>query len=321
MAEGGSVPGWEQHTWQDQVTRSAASQIGHPDAAALAHLSRALYIPRHDRKTTHLAVHDISAQYAAAKGTLPIGSTRYAVAIGVMPKPQSDGPDEITVSYDVDFEVQKDAEVVLGSVKCRAPSSSPAEVELYVILLVNIPENDTHTHREISTTEDEAAIMTTGSADEAEIFLDVTYPIIPSSTRNGIVKHPYFTFQVPDADGGSTTFQWQIHPSRNGRLRYTLVRSPAPQQEQQEPSDGDIQAVYYHIGLDDSLALLHSEGFLLFPAGQTSIGESLVVASALGMLWRLRELHRGKGKIVKAGKTSEKKSRLGSIKRLLGSKE
>ncbi|KGO70270.1 hypothetical protein PITC_020890 [Penicillium italicum] len=291
MAEGGYVNGWEQHASYDQITRSAGSQIGHPDAAALGHLSRALYIPRHDKKATHLAVHDISDQYAVAKGTLPVGSTKYAVAIGVMPKPQGDGPDDITVSYDVDFEVQKDAEAVVGLVKGRAQSSLSDEVEL-----------------EISTTEEEAAVLTTNGANETEILLNVTYPIAPSSTRNGIVTHPYFNFQVPDSKAGSTTYQWQIHPSRNGRLRYTLVRSPAPQHDQQEPSDADIQAVYYHIGLDDSLYLPHSEGILLLPAGQISAGESIVVSSALGMLWRLRELHRGKGKLAKAG---EKKSRLG----------
>ncbi|CRL24560.1 unnamed protein product [Penicillium camemberti] len=295
------LAGWDQHTSQDQLTRSAGSLIGHPDAAALAHLSRALYIPRHDRKATHLAVHDISTQYNAAKGTLPVGCTKYAVAVGVMPKPQGDGPDDITVSYDVDFNREKDEEAVVASLKCRAPSSLSAEVDLA-----------------ICTTEEEAAILTTDGANETEIFLGVTYPIPTSSTRTGIVKHAYFTFQVPDTDGGSTTYQWQIHPSRNGRLRYTLVRNPAPQEAQQEPSDNDIQAVYYHIGLDDSLWVSYSEGLLLLPSGHSSVGESIVVASALGMLWRLRELHRGKGKI---GKTSEKKSRLGSIKRVFGSKE
>lgn len=171
-----------------------------------------------------------------------------------------------------------------------------------------------HANRAICTTEEEAAILTTDGANETEIFLGVTYPIPTSSTRAGIVKHAYFTFKVPDTDGGSTTYQWQIHPSRNGRLRYTLVRNPAPQEAQQEPSDADIQAVYYHIGLDDSLWLPYSEGLLLLLTGHSSVGESFVVASALGMLWPLRELHRG-------GKTSEKKSRLGSIKRVFGSKE
>lgn len=135
------LAGWDQHTSQDQLTRSAGSLIGHPDAAALAHLSRALYIPRHDRKATHLAVHDISTQYNAAKGTLPVGCTKYAVAVGVMPKPQGDGPDDITVSYDVDFNREKDEEAVVASLKCRAPSSLSAEVDLCVPFSPNFVEN------------------------------------------------------------------------------------------------------------------------------------------------------------------------------------
>lgn len=138
MAEGGYVNGWEQYTSQNQITRSATSQIGHPDAAALAHLSHALYIPRHDRKGTHLAIHDISDQYATAKGTLPVGCTRYAVAIGVMPKPQGDGPDDTTVSYDVSFSLEKDEEAVVGLVKGRALSPPSAEVELYATLSLNL---------------------------------------------------------------------------------------------------------------------------------------------------------------------------------------
>ncbi|KAJ5971470.1 uncharacterized protein N7479_001388 [Penicillium vulpinum] len=286
MAES-SVPGWEQYTSRNQITRSAASKIGHPDAAALTHLSRALYIPRHDGKTAHLDVHDMTTQYTAATGTLPIGCTQYAVAVGVMPKPRGDGTDDIHVSYNVDFNGLGDGEEVVGSVKFRAPSSS-AEIELA-----------------ISTTEDEAAVLTSGSPGATSISISTTYPISASSTRTGIVKHPYFTFKVPDGDNDPTTFQWQIHPSKHGRLRYTLVRNPVSQQE--GSSSADIQAVYYHIGLDDSFSLPHSEGMLLLPPSQSSAGESIVVASTLGMLWRLRELHRGKGKVRKAGKTSANK--------------
>ena len=130
MAEGGSVPGWEQYSSHNQITRSAASQIGHPDAAALAHLSRAVYIPRHDRNATHLAIHDISTRYAAAKGTLPIGCTKYAVAIGVMPKPQGGEPDDTTVLYDVNFNHEKEEEAVVGLVRGRKSSSPSSGVKL-----------------------------------------------------------------------------------------------------------------------------------------------------------------------------------------------
>jgi hypothetical protein len=100
-------------------------------------------------------------------------------------------------------------------------------------------------------------------------------------------------------------------------LRYTLVRNPVSQEKFSSP---DIQAIYYHVRLDDSLSLPYSEGMLLLPISRSSVEESIVVASALGMLWRLRDLHRGKGKIGKVGKT-ENKSQLSSLKRLFRKKE
>ncbi|KAJ5153696.1 uncharacterized protein N7500_009135, partial [Penicillium coprophilum] len=264
--------GWALYSSQSQVARSAASQSGYPDAGNLVQFSRALYFPRHDRKTTHLAVHDISDQYAAATGSFPIGSTRHVLAVGGIPKPQSNGPDETTVAYDVNLSL-RDEHAVAGTVKCRTPLI-PADIDLT-----------------ISNTEEEAAVLSTRSVYPTKIPLHVTYPITPSSTRIGTVKHPYFTFEIPNDDSKPTIFQWQIHPKEHGRLRYTLVRNP------EGSSSPDIQAVYYHLGLDDSFALLFSEGILLLPAGQSSVKEEFAVTSVLAMLWRLRELHRGKGKV------------------------
>lgn len=101
-------------------------------------------------------------------------------------------------------------------------------------------------------------------------------------------------------------------------MRYTLVRCPAPQQELR---DSDIHAIYYHIGVGASLSLPYSEGILLLPASLSSAEDSVVVASTLGMLWRLRELCGGNGNGGNAAKASEWRSRLGSIKGLLGRRE
>lgn len=138
------------------------------------------------------------------------------------------------------------------------------------------------------------------------IPLRVTYPHPPSTTRTGTFKHPYFSFQIPD---DPSIFEWQIHPSQQGYMRYTLVRRATSDQRQQQVSDSDIQAIYFHIGVGSSLSLSYSEGVLLFPTGQNSVREALFVASALGMLRRLREL-RGD----KSGKEAKKKSCLGALK-------
>ncbi|KAL4887861.1 hypothetical protein BDV59DRAFT_206584 [Aspergillus ambiguus] len=294
------MTGYDQYASQNQLDRSVATKTGHPDATALAHLSQTLYIPRHDGGAAYLAIRDVSSQYAAVTGKLAIGSSQYVVALGLMPKPCSDATDSssVPVSYEADFNGLGDGEAVVGSVRSHAASPSQ-EVKLSIL-----------------TNEDKAAILTTTSGTSAtEIPLEVTYPLPPSTTRDGTFKHPYFSFQIPD---DSSTFEWQIHPSQQGRMRYTLVRRAASDQQQQQVSDSDIQAIYCHIGVGASLSLSYSEGVLLLPTRQDSVRESLVVASALGMLRRLRELHGGNDR---SGKGTKKKSRLGAMRGLFGKKE
>lgn len=145
--------------------------------------------------------------------------------------------------------------------------------------------------------------------------MDITYPIPPSKTRDGEVKHPYFSFQVP-GQAGTTEFQWQIHPVENGSLRYTLVRIPqsgAADGQGSEVQKVEVEAIYYHIGVGASLSLPYSEGVLLLrsPSFADAGAEALVVGSMLGMLWRLRELDEdGKGK----------KSRFSGLKGLMKGK-
>lgn len=150
MADAYAVPafdttgraGWDQYASLNQVDRSAMTQRGHPDTTALPHLSWALYIPRHDSGTTHMAIHDISTQYEAAthSHSLPIGSSRYTVALGLMAKPSGDGIDGMPVLYDVDFNRQEDGDggAVVPLVRCREHSSL-TDVELYVCIFPECP--------------------------------------------------------------------------------------------------------------------------------------------------------------------------------------
>lgn len=127
------MTGYDQYASQNQLDRSVAAQTGHPDATALAHLSQALYIPLHNSGAEHLAIRDVSSQYAAATGKLALGSTQYVVALARMPKPRSDATDStsVPVSYEVDFNGLRDGEAVVGSV--RAHTASPSqEVRLQV---------------------------------------------------------------------------------------------------------------------------------------------------------------------------------------------
>lgn len=280
------LTGWDQYASQSQLERSAATRSGHPDAATLTHLTQALYIPRHDTKTAHVPVTYISAQYAAATEQLPLGSSKYMVALGLMAKPSPDAP----ISHEVSFTGREE---VVGSVR-----SSSETVELRI----RPQEKET------------AAILTTGGN---EIPLTVTYPIPASVTRDGTFLHPYFTFQLPHDSQRASTFTWEIHPSEQGRMRYTLVRRRALHQQQgmrivEVGVEQDVQAVYYHVGYGASLSLPYSEGILLLPLGSSPARTSLVVASALGMLRRLRELQG----VSEVGKESKKKLRLKPVKGL-----
>ncbi|PKY02391.1 hypothetical protein P168DRAFT_320930 [Aspergillus campestris IBT 28561] len=249
-----------------------------------------LYIPCHNDGAAHLAIRDISSQYAAATGKLAFGSSQYVVVLGLMLKPRSDATDStsVPVSYEVDLNGLGDGEPIVGSVRSHA--ASPArEVKLQSHHLYDNEWNLRHGYYPRSY---------------------ISRPLLGHPRWH--LQTPYFSFRIPD---DSSTFEWQIHPSQQGRMRYTLVRRAASDQQQQQVSDSDIQAIYYHIGVGTSLSLSYSEGVLLLPTGQDSVRESLVVASALAMLRRLRELHGGNDK---RGTGTKKKSRLGAMKGLFG---
>jgi hypothetical protein len=67
------------------------------------HLTRALYIPHHSNKTTHIPVYDVTAQYSAAVGDAPIGTSRYKVQLCLMRKPTCSSIDvDVRYLYYVD---------------------------------------------------------------------------------------------------------------------------------------------------------------------------------------------------------------------------
>lgn len=116
------------NTWQ-----SVAAQLGRQLSATPSHLSRALYVPRHDSSMSHLPLYDISTRYADAVGDLPIGSSKYAVKLGLMQRPRGDGGDDIPVLCNAHISPVGDSDMVTGSVQYRGQPTEPCpEVGLYV---------------------------------------------------------------------------------------------------------------------------------------------------------------------------------------------
>lgn len=115
-----------------------------------------------------------------------------------------------------------------------------------------------------------------------------SFPVEDTTSSVGTARHPFYA--LPSRDG-SEKLQWQIHPLETGPLRYTLVADPSEGDEDLTPAEDSIRAVYHQIGSGPSLSTASSEGVLLLPevkSGDTSLTEEMVVASLLGLLWRVR---------------------------------
>ena len=112
-----------------------------------------------------------------------------------------------------------------------------------------------------------------------------SFPIPESVRGNKVISHPYFTLSTFEPDNQMPVgFEWQIHPARDGLLRYTLV-------QEYENQERRICAIYHHAGWETSLLLGYSEGVLLLSESQADTKfETLVVASLLGILIQLRML-------------------------------
>lgn len=151
------------------------------------------------------------------------------------------------------------------------------------------------------------------------IAIEAAYPLPSLRTSAGIIRFPYFRFNIPRT---SISYEWQIHPRDHGTLRYTLVASEErifdidSESENDTPSS-NIKAIYHHVGHDGSLFLPQSEGVLLLPeldGGKDSEMEEVIVASLVGLLWRVR----GMEIKDKPPKDGTKPRRQSIIKKLFG---
>lgn len=132
MAESAGVPGgWEAYSSMNQQDRnswrSTAVSLGRELSSTPTHLTRVLYIPRHDRQTSELSLYDITQEYGRAVGDVPMGSSMYTVKLEMakVPKTEKEGGNP---EYQIGFtEDNQNGEVVVGSVRNM---STLAEVEM-----------------------------------------------------------------------------------------------------------------------------------------------------------------------------------------------
>ncbi|KAH6669763.1 hypothetical protein F5X68DRAFT_216101 [Plectosphaerella plurivora] len=223
-------------------------------AAPPAHFSRVLFIPRHDRHIAHLPLYDVSTAYARAVGDAPMGSSKYRVELALMRRPTGDGHGDI-VSHLL---------TVHGGVRGvleRRGGDAPAETT------IALPGSGSGT-------------FAIDSGRNRRTNVSASFPLADQRTPGGIIRFPYFDVDI----GGREQWQWQIHPCEHGALRYTLVRSSDDLQPK-------VVAVYHHVGVSLNLPADYSEGVLLLPEGGSEVEAELAVASLLGFLWQLRDMH------------------------------
>lgn len=321
---------------QDQYEARLGRRL-RPTPARLT--GRILYVPRHDDTAAHLPLYDFRDAFAAAVRDDPIGSSRFKTSFGLMPKPAGDGRGGASkeVAYLLDFfggrgVVVTTEEETKATVQRRMLGAG-AQVGLTIP-----PEPPGSSSSQV---EDGAvAFRLTPSSTTVDIPVTTSWPLAPTVSRLGATRHPWFTFTVPSLLDEERTFQWQIHPVAHGLLRYTLVELPPVRQmttttvasssdeipfsAAQEDNQGRIRAIYHNVGLGFCLSSQpHSEGAVLLQGDLGPELEALVVASLVGLLWRVRNetttTTRPRGrKAGSVGESGDVPSQGGGKKKLFG---
>ncbi|GFF65676.1 hypothetical protein CNMCM6936_008796 [Aspergillus lentulus] len=135
------------------------------------------------------------------------------------------------------------------------------------------------------TVADKALVEIDSAQPTDPVAIGISYPIPLLESQGGTAKLPYFHFRMPSGTE-MTQFDWQVQPVEHEPLRYTLMRRSVDETE----TKAEIHATYHH----RSTRLSHSEGIFLLPPCTDPRSEAMVVASVLGMLWRLRFLDGGR---------------------------
>lgn len=270
---------------------------------------RILYVPSHNDQVTHLPLYDFTTDFKAAVKDDPIGSSRFKTSFGLMHKPIGDGRGTSTVCYLLDFEPLESRKTVPAAPALGRRRKSSLGL---VITQATVQRRMLGASAEVGLTipphplpgsqmeDGTVAYSMTPSSTTVEIQVKTSFPISATISKFGSSRHPWFTFTVPSLLEGERTFQWQIHPVEHGLLRYTLVELPhgassslphekdIPFSAAREGNENLIRGIYHNVGLGFCLSQPYSEGALLLQNDLEPELEALMVASLLGLLWRVR---------------------------------
>ncbi|WKT50769.1 hypothetical protein QSH57_015739 [Fusarium oxysporum f. sp. vasinfectum] len=225
-----------------------------------AHLTKALYIPKHDDTISHFAIYDISKEYSEKVGVNPMGSERYKVELCLLRKPSGHH-----VGDNARFLVDIDASV---SIRERVMGRDPLDAEVS-------PPIDGERSAKLQIHTGDSLFELTGHE---------CYPLPEKETKKRIIRYPYMSMSGNHGPSKALRCDWQVHPAEKGPLRYELVDL-----DRQGEGDGSILAIYHHHGFESELPTSYSHGALLLPNDSTPLFDITVVSSLMALLATIRK--------------------------------
>lgn len=229
------------------------ARIGRRAPSALAHLTRAVYVPWHRDATTHLPLYDISSEYRDTIRDAQVGGSEFKTKLCLMRKPTG-RPGQ---GDDVGFLVDMDAQGSWVAVRER-------KLGMGEEALLSMP----------ATMDDDPATIQHDTLTYS--MPPPTFPLPSKKTASGLCTYPHFTLT-----GAPRPLEWQIHPVELGGLCYVLVDTSVP--GGMFARDDTIVAVYHHAHFEAALPKCYSEGVLLLH-GQPDVEDTVVVASLMRVL-------------------------------------
>ncbi|KAK8147951.1 hypothetical protein G3M48_000650 [Beauveria asiatica] len=270
------------------------SGLGHEPTPLPKHLTRVLYIPEHE--APGFPVYESTREFQRViyespfgRGELMapplMGSRMFNLRMSVLNRPSGNGRDNVQYLVGPDTVLGDDGHMSVN-VRKRDPHNICPDVN------VKLPLQDHNFSLTISCHKEPADTT----------LVRAFFPLPDAQSYKTTIFFPYFAFS---SRSGHEWYQWEVHPIQDGPMRYTLVSNKGRSEDTSRRQEGDIRAIYYHVGRGGSVFQPHSEGILLLP--ETSVDgpeleEEVVVASLIGVLTRVRSMRY----VEKSKKTSSK---------------
>ncbi|RYP26002.1 hypothetical protein DL767_008208 [Monosporascus sp. MG133] len=227
------------------------------------HLSRVLFIPKHNSAATHLPIYEVTDAYTRAVRGAALGSNLYKINLMHMDRPRGDGTDA-----DVRFFVDVNGDKTSINVEERSMSSKEG-----AITTITLPSE-----------QNERSVLTRSGLDTSYIqAASNSGPAFQAGERRSVDTkfRNYPTLTVKSANNAE--IQWKVRPNDHGGLCYHLLGKGSD--VAYGSTDFQLKAIYHHAGANLCHPLDYSEGVLLLPGVQDSKNDATAIALAILLLW------------------------------------